>query len=116
MYATTKRNLQLHVKSVHDGVKYKYNCEPCDTKATTKSSLCMYMYNLSMKELNIVKFCDYKASKWKYVQSVHEGIKYDCNVCEYKVTRRNSLLRHVKSEHEGFKYYCKICEYNGTQK
>ena len=39
------------------------------------------------------------------MQSVHEGIKYDCNVCEYKVTRRNSLLRHVKSEHEGFKYY-----------
>ena len=70
MYATTKRNLQLHVKSVHDGVKY--NCERCDYKATTKSSLCMYIV---------------------HVQSIHEGVKYNCKICDYKATQASDLIK-----------------------
>jgi len=33
------------------------------------------------------------------VQSVHEGIIYSCELCEYKATRKSNLNKHVQTVH-----------------
>ena len=58
------------------------------------------------------KLCDYKANRKsnlsQHVKSIHEGIKYDCKLCDYKAKQRNSLTKHVESIHEGFKFECQL--------
>ena len=46
--------------------------------------------------------------------SVHENIKYLCNQCEYKATRKGHLKTHEMSVHENIKYPCDQCEYNAV--
>ena len=48
--------------------------------------------------------------------SVHENIKYPCNICDYKATRQVSLKRQKMSIHEGegIKYHCNQCEYKAA--
>ena len=48
--------------------------------------------------------------------SVHENIKYPCNICDYKATHQVSLKRQKMSIHEGegIKYHCNQCEYKAA--
>ena len=46
--------------------------------------------------------------------SVHENIKYLCNQCEYKATRKGHLKTHEMSVHENIKYPCNQCEYKAN--
>ena len=46
-------NLKVHVKSIHEGVRY--DCNQCDSRFTRQSSLRMHK------------------------QSLHREVKYDCN-------------------------------------
>ena len=48
--------------------------------------------------------------------SVHEGIKYHCDQCDYKATLKSNLKKHNMSIHEGIKYQCDQCDYKATQK
>ena len=34
---------------------------------------------------------------------MHEGIKYNCDQCEYKTTEQGHLRKHKRSIHEGVK-------------
>ena len=50
------------------------------------------------------------------MKSVHEGDKYNCELCDHKATTtKGSLHIHVKSIHEGLKYNCGRCEHKATQ-
>ena len=31
----------------------------------------------------------------------HEGVTYDCDLCDYKAAQPGDLMRHKKSKHEG---------------
>ena len=33
----------------------------------------------------------------------HEGIKFDCKLCDYEANRKSNLSQHVKSIHKGIK-------------
>ena len=48
--------------------------------------------------------------------SIHDGVKYSCEFCDYKATQKGSLQEHVKSIHNGVKYSCDFCDYKETQK
>ena len=85
---TTKYNLQKHIQSKHEGIKYP--CNHCDYQATQQCSLKNHM------------------------QSKHEGIKYPCYECDYQATTQLNLNRHIQSQHEGIKYPCDQCDYQGT--
>ena len=67
-----------------------------------------------MKESNLTANCATTRQTVKvifhnmYVKSIHEGIKYDCKLCDYKAKQRNSLTKHVESIHEGFKFECQL--------
>ena len=43
-----------------------------------------------------------------HVKSVHEGVKYICEHCDYKATTRSNLKIHIKSVHKGDKKSCEI--------
>ena len=87
--ATRLDNLQTHIKSKHEGIRYP--CQQCDYKATLASNL------------------------QKHIKSKHEGIKYPCQQCDYQATLASDLKRHIKSQHEGIRYPCEQCEYKATQ-
>ena len=38
----------------------------------------------------------------------------NCDVCTYHTTRLSHLTRHIKSVHEGLKYTCEMCNYKVT--
>ena len=52
-----------------------------------------------------------KKSSRVYIESVHEGIKYSCEQCEYQATRKESLDKHRRSVHDWIKYPCGQFEY-----
>ena len=58
--------------------------------------------------------CDYRArSKGclkKHIQSVHEGLRFACDQCDYRATRKDYLTQHIRSVHEGVKYACNQCD------
>ena len=51
-----------------------------------------------------------------HYRSIHEGIKYPCNHCDYQATGSDNLTTHIQSKHEGIKYPCDRCDYQATQK
>ena len=50
-----------------------------------------------------------QGSLTRHILSVHEGVKYDCNQCDFRATRRGILTCHIQSVHEGVKYECNQC-------
>ena len=62
-------------------------------------------------EVSHVKFpynqCNYKATRkdslLTHIQSKHEGVRFPCPRCNYKATQMENLLTHINSIHEGIK-------------
>ena len=50
------------------------------------------------------------------LKSKIEDMKYPCDQCDYKATKKSNLFGHSKSKHEGVKYPCDQCDYKATQK
>ena len=40
----------------------------------------------------------------------HDGITFDCNICQRKFNRSDSLDHHIKNIHEGLNYECHECD------
>ena len=49
-----------------------------------------------------------------HIRSVHEGVKYACNRCDYQATEKGALTKHIQSKHEGVKYACNHCDHQAT--
>ena len=41
--------------------------------------------------------------------SVYEGVKYECNECEYRAATEGNLICYIQSVHEEDKYDCHYC-------
>ena len=48
--------------------------------------------------------------------SVHKGIKYQCDECDYQATQEGNLKVHKQSKHLELKYPCSLCDYQATAK
>ena len=63
--------------------------------------------------------CDYQATKQSHltihIQSIHEGIKYACDHCDYQASTQSSLTRHIQSVHKSLKNSCNQCDYQATR-
>ena len=46
--------------------------------------------------------------------TVHDGVKYACNQCDFQATRQDNLTTHIQSIHEGIKYACNQCNYQAS--
>ena len=51
-----------------------------------------------------------------HIKSIHEGVKFPCNQCDYKATQKGNLMTHIKSRHQGVIFPCNLCDYKATQK
>ena len=40
-----------------------------------------------------------KANMLQHYRSVHQGIKYPCNQCDYQATKRGNLQKHIQRKH-----------------
>ena len=51
--------------------------------------------------------CNYKATRkdtlFQHINSIHKGIKFPCDQCEYKAGGRGTSLNHIRSIHKGVK-------------
>ena len=78
--------LNKHVKSAHEGHKYKCEHEGCDYEAVKKQTV------------------------QDHVKSFHEGVRFKCEECDFVTTKpqnmrnhkklRHSLKTHIKTKHE----------------
>ena len=54
--------------------------------------------------------CDYQSATNRYLkfhtQSKHDGIGYTCCECDYKATRPHSLKFHMATKHDGEQFRC----------
>ena len=50
-----------------------------------------------------------------HLKSIHKGVKYPCDQCDFKGTDKSSLLRHLNSKHKGVKYPSDQCDFQATQ-
>ena len=48
-------------------------------------------------------------------KSVHEGVMYSCDNCDYQVAHPRNLINHQKSIHEGVRYSCDKCDYHAKR-
>ena len=42
----------------------------------------------------------------KHQENIHEGVKHECDRCNYKATTKDNLIAHLKGIHEGVRYKC----------
>ena len=52
----------------------------------------------------------------KHVESIHNGVRYTCNQCDYKATQKGHIKKHVESIHDGVCYTCDQCDYKAGGK
>ena len=71
--ATQKRNLKIHIESIHDNVTY--SCDQCEYKVTRKENL------------------------KRHIENIHNNITYSCDECTFKATRKHNLKIHNESIH-----------------
>ena len=98
-----------------------YPCNRYHYEGTHKHDL---KHLKSMKSNEGVKFpcdqCDYKTTRknslMTHIKSRHEGVKFPCDQCDYKATLKRNLLTHIESLHKGITFACDQCEYKATYK
>ena len=103
--ATCKGNLKIHIRAIHEGVKFP--CNYCGYRTTQKESLQKHLRAIHEGQEKAHMFpctqvhCNTKEqfkinstnaavklhSLWRIPpKSIHEGVKFPGNECDYKVT------------------------------
>ena len=50
------------------------------------------------------------------MKTIHEGVRYQCNLCEKSFTQPNNLRLHMRKAHDqGDRYQCDYCEKTFSQ-
>ena len=47
-------------------------------------------------------------------QSVHEGVKFICDQCDYEATTRSHLAEHKKAQPDWVTFDCDQCDYKSS--
>ena len=112
-----KNRTQITTKDeANDGFHY---CHLCEIKTVSKGSLKMHIESIHDGIRYECGQCDYMATKQgnlkRHRQVKHEDPKYECDSCEYKTTQPEYLEMHTQSRHEGIRYSCDICDYSASR-
>ena len=107
--ANIRTSILKHLKSVHEDVKFKYPCDQCGYRARQKSNLQKHTQRKHKKEAKHKKFqcevfgctfeSDSKQGTLRHIRSIHEGVNYPCDQCEYKANQKCNLKIHIKRKH-----------------
>ena len=69
----TKRRLEIHIRSIHEGVKL--NCNECDKHYTRDDDL------------------------KRHIRGDHKGERYHCHQCDEQFKQKYILNKHVRTKH-----------------
>ena len=101
-----------------NSVNKKFECDQC--QKTYSSSQALVFHKRSVHEG--VKYpcdqCDYQGTKGTltvHIKSKHKGITYACKQCDYEAGTKNRLSVHIQTKHEGTKYTCDQCYHQYTR-
>ena len=116
------RNLNTHIKSVHEGVTYNCSIQNCEYIATRRDSLRRHIRSEHFNEVHQCHLCDYQSKNknhlTEHIRYMHEKIDNTrCIECNKSVQERY-LSKHMKRFHsEGQpKYSCKLCKFQTIYK
>ena len=96
--STESSNLKKHRERIHESVKYP--CEECDRIFLDKYYLKRHMNNIHLKLPRPVLFCDDCGKNFthkdylKKHKTIHLGISYPCEKCEFKTNSKDNLWLH----------------------
>ena len=77
-------DLRMHKKAAHEGVVYQ--CDQCNKTYSQRKNLLQH-------------------------EREHQGINTKCTQCEKSFETTMALYHHVNKEHDGLKYVCDMCEF-----
>ena len=87
-----KKHLTSHIISVHN-LEKKILCTHCKKRFWKAGTLALH------------------------AKSIHKGVVYPCNKCEFKATQKGNQARHVKVVHMNiYPVKCDYCEYGCASK
>ena len=49
-----------------------------------------------------------KGSLQKHVKSIHNGVKFSCEYCDYNAIEKGSIRKYIKSIHDGVVSHCDV--------
>ena len=101
---TSKRNLRVHMKLVHD-FKF-FSCNICGTKAKTKENLKRHVFNKHKVDITTESEMNLKMHKKEIHSSELKQISkgplisnFSCNICKSKFKSKPGLARHKTTRH-----------------
>ena len=50
------------------------------------------------------------------MQSVHEGLAHNCDLCNHKAGQKTNLNQHMQSVHEVLAHNCDLCDHKANLK
>ena len=103
---TGKANLQLHKDTKHENKKYQ--CNQCDLLGNHPSSLNSHIKN--KHEENVASKCDQCEKQYtghdslqklqRHKDAIHNGIRYNCNLCDHVSMYSHGLSKHKQTKHQ----------------
>ena len=112
---SSRTNLRRHQESVHEGVLHQ--CEHCDFKSTDKSYLKKHTtksHNNSISNEEDKNTTYYQLLKTNTLLESNEDAK--CEECTKVLSSKANLKRHYMSVHQGIRWYCDFCDYKAADK
>ena len=99
-----------------------YVCKPCQKSFKSKQGLRNHTQSIHQGIKYACDECDYKATKQNHLnvhiqaKHKHEGTKFACNQCDYRTAHKPTLRNHILKIHEGIRYACNQCDHLATEK
>lgn len=111
-------NLNKHIRSSHEGLKFECEIEGCDKSYTEKTSLERHVSSAhdeirhACPHSGCTKVYSDRPNLLTHIRSVHKGVKYACPIedCDKIFSSTNGVNYHVESNHEGARFSCTSCE------
>ena len=110
---TLKRNLKSHKETEHEKVIEKVQCEECGYIGN-KNALKTHKLIHEGVKLQCDK-CDYTTVKKfhlkQHVINMHDPVYFYCDQCAFRAKRMRYIKEHKAREHEGRLFMCDKCEF-----
>lgn len=111
-------SLTRHIKSAHQGVRFRCPVLNCDKEYNTRAGLAKHTksFHQGVKYPCSFSNCDKEFSTQSgrdaHIHSVHEKIRYRCHIddCGKLYSHLNELNSHIKSFHQGVRYSCEYAD------